>query len=32
MYPVIVTAVVGVIGSLFLPNTRARAIDEEDVL
>jgi hypothetical protein len=29
MYPVAVTAVVGVIGSLFLPNTRARAIDED---
>ena len=29
MYPVVVTAVVGVIGSLFLPNTRARAIDED---
>ena len=29
MYPVIVTAIVGVIGSLLLPNTRARAIDEE---
>ena len=28
MYPVIVTAVVGVIGAIFLPNTRATAIDE----
>lgn len=28
MYPVVVTAVVGVIGALFLPNTRAKAIDE----
>lgn len=27
-YPVVVTAVTGVIGSLFLPNTRAKAIDE----
>lgn len=29
MYPVIVTAVVGVIGSLLLPNTKPKAIDEE---
>lgn len=29
MYPVVVTAIVGVIGSLLLPNTRARAIDED---
>ncbi|PND32039.1 MFS transporter [Achromobacter pulmonis] len=29
MYPVAVTAVVGVIGSLLLPNTRATAIDED---
>lgn len=31
MYPVVVTAVVGVIGSILLPNTRAKAIDEEHV-
>ncbi|WP_028603448.1 MFS transporter [Ottowia thiooxydans] len=31
MYPVVVTAVVGVIGSILLPNTRAKAIDEEYV-
>ncbi|CAB3714668.1 MFS transporter [Achromobacter piechaudii] len=29
MYPVVVMVVVGVIGSLFLPNTRAQAIDED---
>lgn len=29
MYPVMVMVVVGVIGSLFLPNTRAQAIDED---
>lgn len=29
MYPVIVTAVVGIVGTLFLPNTRARVIDED---
>ncbi|MBB1596161.1 MFS transporter [Achromobacter sp. UMC46] len=31
MYPVAVMVVVGVIGSLFLPNTRAQAIDEDPI-
>jgi len=31
MYPVVVMVVVGIIGSLFLPNTRAQAIDEDPI-
>ncbi|CAB3887468.1 hypothetical protein LMG26684_03911 [Achromobacter mucicolens] len=29
MYPVTVMVIVGVIGSLLLPNTRVKAIDED---
>ncbi|WP_306882496.1 MFS transporter [Variovorax boronicumulans] len=31
MYPVVVTAVVGILGCILLPNTKATAIDEEAV-